>query len=770
MSKHFLMLITLFFGTLVVKANHLQRLQKNSQAKVYEKTTDKSDQGGQDNEYKTVAAQQLIKRLFPGYSDKFVLQLTNKTDPVDFFEIEQGNNRKVIVKGNSAISLGSGVNYYLKHVAKCHFSWNGDQLILPKELPFVGNKIRKVSPYKDNFNFNYCTFNYTMAWWDWKRWEREIDFMAINGINMPLAVVGMEGVWYNFLKRFNYSDQEAKAFIAGPGYTAWWLMGNLEGRGGPVTSDWIDSRIALQQKILKRMRELGMRPALPGFVGLVPRLLQNKYPTVQLLDQGKWLNDDRPAVLHPDTPLFREMAAAWYQEVDKLYGRIDVFTGDLFHEGGNSQGINVGNLATEVQKNMLDYNSKAIWVIQGWGGNPTASFLSNLKRDHVLIVELCGEFFRNWEGANGFENKPWVFSTIIQYGGNTGLHGRLGALSKNITAALKIKNPPIGLGTTWESIEVNPVVNDFLADMRWETKMPNLKKWTREYAERRYGFASSNISKAWKIILNTAYGTYEKHRRPTESVFCARPSLNIIKVSPFEASIEVHYDQRKFRDAVKKMLCEAEKGNKSATFKYDIVDFTRQFIANTAQITYKEMVTAFKIKNKKAFEKAAAEFLEMLDDQDRLLGTESLFLLGKWINDARNCTTNEQQVRQNESNARILITTWTKEKSGLRDYAWREWNGLLKTYYKPRWEFFIADLRSQLEGADSGKTDYFELDSAWASQTWEQQKYPITPVGNQLEIANELITKWSTIIDDAKRYTPPKITVIKQAESAEKAR
>ena len=27
--------------------------------------------------------------------------------------------------------------------------------------------------------------------WDWERWEREIDWMALNGINLPLAFTGM---------------------------------------------------------------------------------------------------------------------------------------------------------------------------------------------------------------------------------------------------------------------------------------------------------------------------------------------------------------------------------------------------------------------------------------------------------------------------------------------------------------------------------------------------------------------------------------------------
>ncbi len=31
--------------------------------------------------------------------------------------------------------------------------------------------------------------------WDWARWERELDWMAMNGINMPLSSTGQEFIW-----------------------------------------------------------------------------------------------------------------------------------------------------------------------------------------------------------------------------------------------------------------------------------------------------------------------------------------------------------------------------------------------------------------------------------------------------------------------------------------------------------------------------------------------------------------------------------------------
>jgi hypothetical protein len=50
--------------------------------------------------------------------------------------------------------------------------------------------------------FNYCTFSYTAAWWHWERWQREIDWMAMHGVNMPLAITGQEAVWQNMLDVF----------------------------------------------------------------------------------------------------------------------------------------------------------------------------------------------------------------------------------------------------------------------------------------------------------------------------------------------------------------------------------------------------------------------------------------------------------------------------------------------------------------------------------------------------------------------------------------
>eukprot|EP00958_Prasinococcus_capsulatus_P007209 scaffold668_cov385-Prasinococcus_capsulatus_cf.AAC.14 len=71
----------------------------------------------------------------------------------------------------------------------------GDQLQMPATLPQVSPPVTKTSPVKWRYAYNVCTFGYSSAFWDWARWEREIDFNALSGVNMPLSFIGQEFVW-----------------------------------------------------------------------------------------------------------------------------------------------------------------------------------------------------------------------------------------------------------------------------------------------------------------------------------------------------------------------------------------------------------------------------------------------------------------------------------------------------------------------------------------------------------------------------------------------
>ena len=87
-----------------------------------------------------------------------------------------------------------------------------------------------------------------MCWWNFARWEKEIDFMAMNGINMPLTPIGSEAVWYETLQEFNFTKKEALSFISGPAFWAWQLMTNIDSYISPKSESMFITALSLAKK------------------------------------------------------------------------------------------------------------------------------------------------------------------------------------------------------------------------------------------------------------------------------------------------------------------------------------------------------------------------------------------------------------------------------------------------------------------------------------------------------------------------------------------
>ena len=111
----------------------------------------------------------LLERIDVGASKKFIIEKIDSEK--DFFELDQ-QKEKIIIRGNNYISLATGLNWYLKYYAGIHLSWNGMKASLPDILPPVSKKIKKETDMSLRYNLNYCTYSYTMAFWDWERWDK----------------------------------------------------------------------------------------------------------------------------------------------------------------------------------------------------------------------------------------------------------------------------------------------------------------------------------------------------------------------------------------------------------------------------------------------------------------------------------------------------------------------------------------------------------------------------------------------------------------------
>ena len=692
--------------------------------------------------------QGLLERIDKGASRKFVIEQVKS--PTDFFELDQKGD-KVVIRGNNYVSIATGVNWYLKYYAGIQLSWNGMTAQLPAVLPAVPQKERHETDLKYRYDFNYCTYSYTMAFWDWDRWEKEIDWMALHGINLPLAVVGADVVWYNVLTKLGYTKDEINEFIAGPAFQGWWLMNNLEGWGGPNPDSWYKQRETLQKQILKRMREYGIRPVLPGYSGMVPHNAKERLG-LNVSDPGLWCGYRRPAFLQPTDPRFNEIADLYYKEMSRLYGKADYYSMDPFHEGGSVAGVDLDAAGKAIMQAMKKNNPKAVWVAQAWQANPRQKMIENLPAGDLIVLDLFaesrpqwGDPESTWYRKEGFGKHDWLYCMLLNYGGNVGLHGKMKHV---IDEFYKAKTSSFGktmkgVGMTMEGSENNPVMFELLCELPWRPARFDKDEWLKNYTVARYGKADKAVQDAWLLLSNTIYNCPAKNTQQGthESVFCGRPDYDVYQVSSW-SEMEPYYKPEDIIRAAGIMLSAADRFKGNNNFEYDLIDIVRQAVAEKGRLVYPIMIDAYKAGEKELFAASSQRFLDLILLQDKLLAARPEFKVGTWIEKARNLGTTPEEKDLYEWNARVQVTTWgnrvAADEGGLRDYAHKEWNGLLRDFYYNRWKVWIDRQKAQLNGAPVKAIDFYAIEEPWTKQT---NPYSSQAEGDVIEVAKEVYAK-----------------------------
>ena len=640
------------------------------------------------------SALELINRVVPQHAHHFIVDTSlAPKDGKNVFRVSDQDG-KILLQGDNGVSVASALYWYLKNRTACDISWCGDQLDLPVQLPKVGDAIELSTLHNHRVNFNYCTLSYSGSFWDWDRWQREIDFMAMQGINMPLAAVGLEAVWYNTLTKLGWTDIEARSFLVGPAYQAWQWMTNIEGIGGPLPKTWIDSRAKLGKQIIDRQRALGMTPIQQGFTGFVPLLSMKKFPDANIAkSQKKWGNISYTAQLDPLDPLFKKFGKTFLAEQEQLFGTSHYYGCDPFHEGkppveGDQYLVAVGK---EIDQLLKEHDPKSICVMQSW--SIRKAIATAFEKERMLIVDLGGKRHVRYEEFWGYD---FVSGRLHNFGARINLHGDLANLSTNPFAQIpKEYKGSAGMGMFMEGITQNPVYYALAYDMIWRDKAVDLTTWLEDYATRRYGAPSDAANQAWQLLLK---GPYKENTDGVEksSIIAARPAIHKVKSGP-NAGIHIPYNPLDLLEAWSLLLSDSDKLKASQGYQYEVVDIGRQVLSNHGQDLFQRIREAYESKDLKAFRIATNNFYELLSDVDTLLATRTEFSFGKWVSDARALGTTAEEKDLYEHNARSLVTVWGPPESPLYfDYAWKEWSGLISTFYLPRWKMFHAEIEKKL--------------------------------------------------------------------------
>ena len=737
-----------------------------------------------------------------GTAKKFKFVLDPFLDKVDEVFVLGSEDGKILIKGNSLSAITTGLGWYLNYYANINIAWNslnekaeGVAYAKLRNLPLPQKEEKRTCDAKYRYYFNYCTFGYSMTSWTWKRWQQEIDWMALHGINMPLQIVGLEEVWRKFLtleqngkRKYNYSDEEAKAFVAGPAFTAWWGMNNLEGWGGTGVDGWggvqDDAWYARQQtlatNIVNRQRELGMQPVLPGFSGMIPSNFTEKTGVATDPNGGLWCHYVRPRIIDPTAERFAEIAADYYACLEEVMGESQYYSMDPFHEGG---GISSGKY-TEAYRAIFDVMEAAKegsqWVIQQWQWNYSKKLALNaVPAGRLIVLDLFSDGMPKFDAYNGYAPQDAVFCAIPNFGGRSGLMGRLNNVADNYFTYKNKYTTIKGIGVAPEAIEQTPVVYDLIFQLPWMGSKPDMQAWVKNYAKARYGADNAVAQEAWELlrqgVLN--YGA-DAIQGPVEDVWGARPNLDAYPASAWGKTINhagaVYTKERRqmLIDATYKLLSQSKalglkKGSiQESNYNYDLVELGGAVMADYAY----DLLRGIKAAKEAAGENFSTDaaytirrdaFLALIADVDVFKGTNLNFRLGKWTEEARDAAaevygaTTATADWYEFNNARTLITTWgdyaQNNRGRLRDYSYRSWQGLLKDYYLPRWEYFFEH--------DCTGTDYFYFEWNWAhgkehyvGQTAKSDKplskrqngyqYNRKPEGNTVKELQKLLDKY----------------------------
>lgn len=701
------------------------------------------------------AAKALAERILPKQSRNIEF-VTVPSDSSDCYTLEF-KGRKLVISGNSALSMAVGLNHYLKEYCLQTVTWYvRDAVKVPRRLPKFEGKISRKAVVRDRFFLNYCTFGYTLNWWQWKDWERLIDWMALNGVNMALATTGQESIWQNVWRELGMTDEQIRAYFTGPSYLGWHRMTNMDRWHGPLPQSWLDSQRDLQVKIVERERELGIRPILTSFTGHVPRDLKELFPDANITKLNGWGGFEEEChswYLHPTDQLFAKVQDLFLAEQQKMYGDCDVYGVDPYNEL-DPPSWDVDFLAEASRltyESIKKYNPEAVWLQMAWvfyykraywTPERLEAYLTAVPKGKLLMLDYYCDKIELYRTTEKFYGNDFIWSYLGNFGGNTMISGHFKDVSAKIDRAFEEGGSEFkGIGCTLEGLDVNPYIYEYVLDRAWEKTMTD-QEWVCNLADRRAGAVDENYRKAWEIMYEKIMKDIAGNR---SGMIAGRPAMT--GISKWN-KVWIPYSNKDLLE-VWKYLTLSESYD-SPSWKFDCVNIPRQCLDNAFGRINKAMLEAHKAGDAAKVDSLCTMMSDLLDDVDRLVAADPYFLLGKWIEDARAFGADTAEKDYYERDARNIITTWGARDQKLNDYANRTYAGLVADYYKPRWEMYFKAVRESLangvpvdERALLDQILDFEWD--WVART---DKYASAPVGDPAELCRELYQKWNKHISD----------------------
>lgn len=630
------------------------------------------------------------------------------------------------IQASSPVAACRAFYSYTRNHGYGSLQWSGKRVAFPHRLP-AEEPVMVVSPFRHHFYYNVVTYGYTLPYWDWKRWEQELDWMALHGVDMPLALVANEAISMRVWKKLGLSEQDIMNYFVGPAHLPWMRMGNISGVDSPMPTTWLDDQVRLQHRILTRMRQLGMKPICPGFAGFLPPEIKKAFPHANVVET-EWAGFHN-WMLMADDPLFPRIGRMFIEEWEKEFGRCYYYIADSFNEmsvpfppkGTRERYQKLAEYGSRVFEGIHSANPDATWVMQGWMLGYTRSIwdypsysalMKNVPANRVLILDMAADYNKHiwhtdydWDHFRGFDGKQWVYSTIPNMGGKTGMTGvldfyanggRLTALSSPNRGNL------VGYGTSPEGTENNEVVYELIADAGWTGDSISLPHWLEGYTLSRYGQSTPEIRQYWQEICQSVYGHFTDHPR------------FVWQLRPGRAQKGTYQIDSLFFTAIEHFASAAPQMKADPLYITDLTELAAQYAGGKMEVLQEQVINNSMWDSVPDLDSIASLFNKIALGADQVLSAHPIYNLQRWIAFARRHANSPAEADYYERNAKRIVTIWGPP---VNDYSARIWSGLIRDFYLPRINLYFKSLST------GQSVDY----AAW-EQDWVENSRGLSPV------------------------------------------
>lgn len=694
-----------------------------------------------DIENQLVSAQGVLVRALGRRAKEFHLDFLYNDNGSHVARVSASHGH-IYIKGSSGVALCRAAYDYLRNYCSAMITWSGTHLNLPATFPPVAEYPVECT-YKFVQYYNPCTFGYSTPFWDWNRWQQELDWMALHGVTMPLALEGQEAIWQSVWKSFGICQAELDHFSTGPAHLPWHRMGNINNFDGPLPQGWIEQKKTLQAKILDRMRSLGMTPVAPAFSGFVPEGFKRVRPNAQTFtllwgagDYPTMPRESKTFILHPaENGLYRQIGGEFIRRYTDAFGPVQYYLADTFNElkppvTVENRYRDLAQFGRTVYDGILAGNPDGRWVMQGWlfaddpvfWDNPSIeALLSEVPSDRMVILDYTNDASANkrsrfhgsqWKQHHAFFGKQWINGMLQTYGGNNNVKGDIPLIA---TEPLEVLDDPdkgnlVGWSMDPEGIENNEVVYELMTDIGWRRDKIDVDEWIASYCNARYGGNSSQMKNAWRLLIQSAYGAGSWDSKHHWQV---RPSLEL--EGEYKKSSQYSVDSGPvFQEAVEGFLSCSGQFSSNELYRNDLIELASQSVGGSVDRLLGAACEAHKSGHFKDRDEKAKASLKMLLRIDALMNLRTDRRLETWVSAARSWAITASEADYYDQNSRRLITFWGW--SGLADYGARVWSGLIRDYYVGRWALFFQELQQNIPSS----LDVWE--ETWLSSSYRPSK------------------------------------------------